>query len=123
MVLNDGEVAYLLARRGNDPLRGAILGAITLAARYTQTGGGSKSVGPFSVSGTVDKAQHYRDLASALQSELGGSSAVLVYSGGISRMDKRLNETDSDWDKPWFKRGIHDHPSGYPPNDPRDERW
>lgn len=120
-VLNDGEVAFLLARRGNDPLRGAILGAISLAARYSATANAkSKSVGPFSISGG-DPAEHYRSLAAQLSAELAGSQGVIVYSGGISRADKALNQTDTDWDKPWFRRGLHDHPIGSVPID-RDER-
>lgn len=120
-ILNDGEVAWLLQKSGNDPLRGAIRGALALAAKYSYDTGGSKSVGPFSLTG--EKAvEYFRDLAAALQAELGSSQAVIVYSGGISVADKLMNESDRDWSKPWFKRGMHDHPGGYPPSDPRDER-
>jgi hypothetical protein len=36
--------------------------------------------------------------------------AIAAYSGGISKADKALRESDSDWNQPNFRLGIDDYP-------------
>lgn len=110
-LLADVEIDWLLTQNSNVYLAAAA-GARTLGGREVKNASDSISVGPLSISNSGSDTSWY-DLAKQLESRarmgLAGAS-LLPYSGGIDVDDKRTNETDTSWDKPWFRRGLMDHP-------------
>lgn len=110
--LTDTEIEWLLAETGN-VYSASAMGARKLGAKYAGTAD-SKSVGPLSISRS-GSSQRWYDLAKQLESKakLGLAGVALQpFSGGISSADKETQESDTDWDKPWFKRELMDQPGG-----------
>lgn len=67
----------------------------------------TKTVGALSITYAA-RAQDYRNLATDLERHAAKKTALAIYSGGISRADKDLQEDDTDWDQPAFARGLFD---------------
>lgn len=112
--LSDEEIAYLLQTSGSNVMQAAVLGADRLAATYASksaSGISQKTVGALSISYSyADAASSFREVGLELrrQAALGIGFAWAPYSGGISKADKAANESDSDWDQPAFRLGMHE---------------
>lgn len=111
-LLADTEIDFLVSRWGSNTYRAAAEAARVLAAK-TSDNVESKSVGSLSISKS-GQSNRYLELAKSLeaQSKTGVTFAIAAYSGGVSKADKELMYADDDWEKPWFRRGMHDYP-GY----------
>jgi hypothetical protein len=114
--LSDAEIEWLLTKNTN-VFFAAALAADKIGAKYTvSSGGGSgvktKTVGALSISYETakEKAEEYRKMSSQLRVQGALTSSWQAYSGGISKSDKRSRESDTDWDRPSFSRGMHDYP-------------
>lgn len=69
-----------------------------------------KSAGQLSLS-WQGRGEHYKGLAKSFRA-LAKSPTVRAftpYAGGISLADKQLQDDDTDWNKPSFGIGMHDH--------------
>lgn len=108
--LQDTEIDYLVSTWGNT-YRAASEAAMALAARAAGEFVTSKSVGSLSVS-RIPGGADYLNLAKELRAKAnsGVVFAVKAYSGGVSKADKETMYADDDWEKPWFRRGMHDYP-------------
>lgn len=109
--LQDEEIDFLLTKYPS-PVLAAAHGANTIAAKYA-TYPESKTVDGLTIS-YGDMTKRWRDFSASLESEAGKTATLGIYAGGISRSDKEHQETDSDWDKPFAKIGMHDYPGGDP---------
>ena len=60
----------------------------------------------------TNRANHYDALAEKLEKKGKDprSLSIAPYAGGISVNDKNTQMDDTDWSKPAFARGMHDHP-------------
>lgn len=106
--ITDAELNWLLSQNGSNVYKAAALGAELLASKFRNAK--TKTVGALSI--TYDlSAERYADLAKRLRAQIakGLTSTIVPYSGGISKLDKELNESDTDWDKPFFTRKQFDH--------------
>lgn len=112
-VFEDEEINWALAENGNIYFAAALVADLAVA----QFSGGSesnvktKTVGALSISyADKEKADEYRKMAASLRVKGALNSVIVPYSGGISIDDKETQEADTDWDKPYFTRGMHDYP-------------
>lgn len=112
-VFSDEEIAWALTQNANVYFAAAVIADSAVA----QFSGGNesdvktKTVGALSISyGSKEKAEEYRALGRSLRVRGAINSEIRPYSGGISVSDKKLEEQDTDWDKPAFARGMHDYP-------------
>lgn len=106
--LSDEEIAWLVSEAGGNVYRAAMDSANELAAKYAgliQT----KTVGSLSITYAA-RAQGFKDIASNLKTRALRHTTVAPYAGGISKSDKALNESDTDWDRPPFSIGMDDAP-------------
>lgn len=112
-VFSDEEIDYLLTQSSNVYLAAA-LGAETAASMYVSSSNGSvstKTVGALSISyDDASKASEYRKLASDLRKRAALTGVVMAYSGGTSKADKETMRQNTDWDQPYFRRGMNDNP-------------
>lgn len=108
--LSDEEIAWLLSQNGNNVYAAAEAGAVEVATFFSGQAR-TKTVGALSITYEA-KATEYRSLASMLRFKraVGFGSAIVPYSGGISVSDKALQRADTDYDQPFFRRGMHDSP-------------
>jgi hypothetical protein len=104
--ISDEEVAWLLSENGNNVYLAGASAATTVSAKLSNQVR-TKTVGALSITYAA-RAQEYRTLASDLEAAANKKTAIAVYSGGISRADKDLQEEDTDWDQPAFRREMHD---------------
>ena len=119
--LQDGEIDGLIynTRAGSsgtgtavinttiDVYQAAIAGCVALAAIYTRKA--NKSVGDLSIQSAAI-ADNYRKLRSDIQAQAARHSVPTPYSGGISKSDAEIDNTDTDlipWD---FTIGMDDNP-------------
>lgn len=107
--LQDAEIDWLVTTWGNT-YRAAAEACRVLASRFTSQAD-TKRVGSLSITRSGQQAR-WLDLAKAYEAKArqGLTFGIEPYSGGISKSDKELTEADADWDRPWFKIGMHDHP-------------
>jgi hypothetical protein len=112
-LVSDEEIAYMLLTQS--PLRVASLMATGLAKEFAGRAS-SKTVGSLTIKkGFEEKSKSYASLAARLSATADKTTAFVPYAGGISSSDKQAQETDTDWEKPSFYRGIHDHPDALTP--------
>lgn len=114
-LLSDEEIAWLLTQHGN--IYFAAAGAAEVAASGFSNAAGygavkTKTVGSLSISYAEDeaRAKEFRTLSKSLKVRGALSGGIIAYSGGISKSDKEALLSDTDWDRPWFSRGMHDNP-------------
>lgn len=107
--MSDAEIQWLVTQQPNI-YRAAATGARRLAA-VANDNVASKTVGSLTLTYS-ERATKWLELADALeeQAKKGLGSAIMVYSGGISKADKELVAADDDFDKPWFSREMWDNP-------------
>ena len=86
------------------------MGARAKAAEVTD-GVASKTVGSLTLTYS-ERSANYLKLAASLeaQAKVGLGGVIVPYSGGISKIDKELEAAESDFDTPYFYRGMHDAP-------------
>lgn len=83
--LSDGEVTYLIAEAGGDPLKAACAGADLWAGRFAGLSASSKSVGDLSIAQDHGSAsQRLYDLGRRLRSRLGGIAGPLIFDTRVS---------------------------------------
>jgi hypothetical protein len=103
--LSDEFITYALAAKPNVYLAAALC-AQSVGASYAAVPSHIK-VGDLSQSVIAGYQNEYRQLAKSLRVQ--AMTAATPYSGGISVDDKQTQRNDSDWDRPAFERGMHDH--------------
>lgn len=106
--VSDEEIAWLLTQNNDDVYSAAIYAADNVAT-YFSNQIRTKTVGALSITYAAT-ATEYRLLAKDLRLRRIRFGAFIPYSGGISKSDKETNESDTDWSKPAFSRGMHDYP-------------
>ena len=112
-IFTDEEISWALTQNSNVYFAGALIadGAVAKFSGGSNSNVKTKTVGALSISySDSEKAQEYRKLAGQLRVKGAINSKWQPYSGGISRADKKAMEQDTDWDKPFFVRGMHDYP-------------
>ena len=113
--LSDEEIAWLLAENGNNAYHAAADGAEEIGAKYAslvQT----KTVGSLSITYAARSAS-FKTLADQLRKKAATKTTIAPFAGGISKADKSLNRSDSDWNQPSFQLGQDDYPGvEYVPN-------
>lgn len=105
--ISDEEIAWLLTQNGNNVYGAAIAGADNIASSFSAQAR-TKTVGALSITYEAS-AIEYRQLARDLRLRRIRAGGFVPYSGGISISDKRINESDTDRDKPFFSRGQDDN--------------
>lgn len=114
-LLTDTEIEWLVSQKSNLYLAAAA-GARILGSRTAGTAD-TKTVGPLSISRS-NTSQRWFELAKQIESDAKAGlvgAALQPYSGGIDRDDKRTQETDTSWDKPYFRRSLMDRPDALDP--------
>lgn len=108
--VSDEEIAWMLSNSANIYLAAADI-AVTISAVYGSKA--KKSIGSLSIEYSQQR-EAYEALSERLRA-LGKSSSRLaltnVFAGGISKSDKELQRTDTDWDRPWFERDAFNYPN------------
>lgn len=105
----DAEIAWMLMQKPN-VYRAAAQGARRRAAEANE-GVASKTVGSLTLTYSQRSANWLKVAASLeAQADKGAGSALMPFSGGISKADKELVAADADFDKPDFYRGMWDNP-------------
>jgi hypothetical protein len=105
--ISDEEIAWLLSENGNNVYAAAIAGADNVASSFSSQAR-TKTVGALSITYEAS-AVEYRQLAKDLRLRRIRAGGIAPYSGGISIIDKEAQESDTDWDKPFFSRGMDDN--------------
>lgn len=107
--ISDEEIAWLLTENGSNLYRTASSAALLLSAKFSDRT--QKTVGDLSKS-AGQQASRYKELAQELWDKASSPShtTITAYAGGISESDKQTQDQDTDWDKPFFQRRMHDIP-------------
>ena len=108
-VLTDVEITYFLNTEVNT-LYAAAAAAETISAKGSNFIT-SKKVGDLmetAGSGSISPSVMFRELAATLR--MRANLSLKPFSGGISVSDKQNQESDTDWDKPAVRIGLHDNP-------------
>lgn len=104
-LVSDEEIAYALATEGST-IGAAVRVARAIAMRFARKA--DMSVGDLSISYS-SLARTYWDLVTQLEAQLPVYTAVKPYAGGIRTSDKGSQEKDTDREKPFFRRKLHDY--------------
>jgi hypothetical protein len=114
-IFADNEIEYFVAARPNVYLAASealmsILGS-TRADQFRTIQ--SKKVGDLSLQYTAGSAGgSYLTIREKIkQLRMQGVRKVSPYAGGISQSDKETAESDTDWERPFSRVGIHDNPN------------
>lgn len=104
--LGDPEINAALVTCGANVYRTAIFCVGGLIGKFSRLC--SKSMGDLQISYS-DVVKNYKELLRRLQAQA-SAQAVAPYAGGISVVDKQVDEEDTDRVAPAFYTGMHDYP-------------
>jgi len=101
-LLQDGEIAYLLAKYNNAPLSAAIRACETIMAKFARMA--DETVGRVRIAFN-QKYKAYAEMKTELRARI-AIEGTIPYAGGISRTDVETVEKDEDRVKPEFSKHM-----------------
>lgn len=99
-LLTDEEITYLLGKYSNGVFNASIRACETIMAKFARLA--DEAVGQVKINYS-QKSESYRKMIDNLRQRM-ATEDMSAYAGGISKVDKRINEQNTDRVKPDFSK-------------------